>query len=198
MRATRVLAVPGLLLALGLLPAMVTPPGEATAVLAGGCFWGTEAVFEHLKGVHSVVSGFATAPAGMRVPVEAVQIVYDPAKISYRQLLEVFFQVAHDPTSRDKQGPDEGPEYRAAVFYANPVERDAANAYMEELANSKRFRGPIVTELLSLTNFRVAAPFHQDYGFKHPTEPYVVYNDAPKLVQLKKDFPALYQEQRAP
>jgi len=183
---------------MSLLPVPVTPRASATAVLSAGCYWGTEAVFEHLKGVRSVVSGFATAPVGTDVPVESVKIVYDPAVISYHQLLEVFFLVAHDPTSRDHQGPDEGAEYRAAVFYSSPSERDLANAYMEDLAGAKRFAGPIVTELLPLTEFKPAPDDQQDYGFKHPAESYIVINDAPKLVQLKKDFPSLYQDKRAP
>lgn len=183
---------------LGLLPVALTPRATATAVLAGGCYWGTEAVFEHVKGVRSVVSGFATAPVGTDVPVESIRIVYDPAVVSYHQLLEVFFLVAHDPTTRDHQGPDEGAEYRAAVFYANPNERDVANAYMEDLAGAKRFSGPIVTELVPLTEFKPVPESQQDYGFKHPKDEYIVINDAPKLVQLKKDFPSLYQDQRAP
>ena len=183
---------------LGIAVAPAIPHATATAVLAGGCYWGTEAVFEHVKGVRSVVSGFAKAPIGTDVPVESIRVVYDPAVISYHQLLEVFFLVAHDPTSRDHQGPDEGAEYRAAVFYSNPNERDVANAYMEDLATAKRFSGPIVTELLPLTEFRPAPEPQQDYGFKHPAEAYIVINDAPKLVQLKKEFPSLYQDKRAP
>ena len=174
------------------------PRADAAAILAGGCFWGTEAVYEHLKGVRSVTSGFANAPAGTPVAVEAVRIVYDPAIISYWQLLEVFFAVAHDPTSRDRQGPDAGAEYRAVVFYQTDQERDAAGAYLAELVKGKRFAKPIVTEVLSLAKFTVAPSFHQDYGFQHPDEPYIVQNDAPKLVHLKRDFPALYQERRAP
>lgn len=198
MRHSSAISIFGLSFSLALFPAAIVPRGEATAVLAGGCFWGTEAVFEHLKGVHSVMSGFASAPSGTAVPVEAVRIVYDPDTISYRQLLEVFFQVAHDPTTRDRQGPDEGAEYRAAVLYQTPAERDAATGYVAELVKGKKYSALIVTEVLSLSKFSLAESFHQDYGFKHPTEPYVVYNDAPKLVRLKKEFPALYQEQRAP
>ena len=198
MRHSRPLALASLTIGLALLPAAAAPRAEATAFLAGGCFWGTEAVFEHLKGVQSVVSGFATAPSGTDGPVESVKIVYDPAMISYRKLLEVFFLVAHDPTSRDVQGPDAGPEYRGAVFFQGQDDRDAATAYIAELTREQRFKRPIVTTVLPLEKFSTAPAFHQDYGFKHPTEPYIVYNDAPKLVHLKKDFPTLYQEQRAP
>jgi peptide-methionine (S)-S-oxide reductase len=175
----------------------------ATAVLAGGCFWGTEAVFEHLRGVVSVTSGFAR-PAGSGgdlakwVPVEAVQVVYDPSRITYRQLLEVFFTVAHDPTSRDRQGPDEGAEYRAVAFYQTPAEHEAINAYVVELKNAKRFARPIVTEVRSFGKFTAAPELHQDYGRKHPDDGYIVQNDAPKLVSLKQSFPALYVAQAAP
>ena len=168
----------------------------AEAVLAGGCFWGVEAVFEHVRGVKSVTSGFAQF--GDAVPVEAVRIVYDPSQVEYRRLLEVFFAVAHDPTSRDRQGPDVGPEYRAAVLYQSAAEREAAKAFMAELNRSGRFTQPIVTELRKLSAFTIAAAFHQDYGVRHPDDPYIVRNDAPKLVLLKQRFPTLYQELRAP
>jgi peptide-methionine (S)-S-oxide reductase len=168
----------------------------AEAVLAGGCFWGVEAVFEHVRGVQSVTSGFARY--GDPVAVEAVRIVYDPSVVEYRQLLEVFFAVAHDPASRDRQGPDIGPEYRAAVLYQSPAERETARSLMAELAKAGRFTRPIVTELRQLSAFTVAAPLHQDYGFKHPDDAYIVRNDAPKLVHLKESFPALYQERRSP
>lgn len=168
----------------------------AEAVLAGGCFWGVEAVFEHVKGVRSATSGFARY--GDPFAVEAVRIVYDPQQVQFRQLLEVFFAVAHDPTSRDRQGPDIGQEYRAAVLYQTPAEREAAKSFMRELATAGRFPRPIVTELRQLSAFAVAAPFHQDYGARHPDDPYIVRNDAPKLARLKTRFPALYQELRSP
>ena len=182
------------------------PPGGAVlaeAVLAGGCFWGVEAVFEHVRGVHSVTSGFARyedlqPAAKVSVPVEAVRIVYDPSRITYRQLLEVFFTVAHDPTSRDRQGPDEGPEYRAVVLYQAAPEGMAADAFKAELARSGRFVGPIVTEVRPLGAFTVADASHQDYGARHPTDAYVVRNDAPKLVRLQESYPALYQTRRTP
>ena len=171
---------------------------EATAVLAGGCFWGVEAVFEHVRGVQSVTSGFAQySGASSPVPVEAVRIVYDPARVTYTQLLEVFFLVAHDPTSRDRQGPDAGPEYRAVVLYQGPAEREAAKEYMSELTRTGRFPRPIVTEVLALSGFRVAEAAHQDFAARHPTDPYIVQNDAPKLLRLQQLFPSLYEKPRA-
>lgn len=173
----------------------------ATIVLAGGCFWGTEAVFEHLRGVRSVTSGFARyweVPSEDQVPVEAVRVVYDPSQISYQQLLEVFFTVAHDPTSRDRQGPDAGPEYRAMVFYEAGREREMAEAFVTQLTRAKRFARPIVTEVRPLTGFEIAPPYHQDYAARHPTDRYIVHNDLPKLVHLQKAFPGLYTDHRAP
>jgi peptide-methionine (S)-S-oxide reductase len=174
---------------------------NATIVLAGGCFWGTEAVFEHLRGVQSVTSVFARywkLPSTDQVPIEAVRVVYDPAQITYHQLLEVFFSIAHDPTSRDRQGPDVGPEYRAVVFYEAGRERAMAEAYVTELVRVQRFARPIVTEVRALTGFEIAPTFHQDYAAKHPADPYILHNDAPKLVHLKKAFPELYADHRAP
>jgi peptide-methionine (S)-S-oxide reductase len=180
-----------------------TPGHESTAVLAGGCFWGVEYVFEHVRGVHSVVSGFARdpatgTPAGLPQAVEAVQIVYDADVVSYKQLLEVFFAVAHDPTSRDRQGPDAGPEYRAVVFAQSSSDAMAALEYVGMLNASKKLSGPVVTEIRSLEEFTAAGAFHQDYSVRHLTDGYVVTNDIPKLARLKKEFPALYTDQRAP
>lgn len=170
---------------------------EATAVLAGGCFWGVEAVFEHVRGVRSVTSGYARYPdATSPARIEAVRIVYDPSRLSYRQLLEIFFLVAHDPTSRDRQGPDAGPEYRAVVLHTTPAERQAAEAYIAELAAARRFGGAIVTEVQALAAFSVAEPFHQDYAERHPEAAYVVQNDLPKLARLRALFPALYEVRR--
>lgn len=182
--------------------AVQTQPQPATLVLAGGCFWGVEAVFEHVRGVHSVTSGYASYGLPNEdhspVPIEAVRITYDPRVITHRQLLEVFFTIAHDPTSRDRQGPDAGPEYRAVVFHASDEEQRASEAYRDELTRQRRFARPIVTEVRRLADFQIAEPFHQDYASRHPNEPYIVHNDAPKLVRLKQQFPALHQEQRAP
>jgi peptide-methionine (S)-S-oxide reductase len=178
------------------------PPGRApsvSVVLAGGCFWGVEAVFEHLRGVESVTSGYARdARSTLPTEVEAVRVVYDPARISLGQLLNVFFVVAHDPTQRDRQGPDRGPEYRGVVFYGNPDERQAAANFMTRLEAGRHFPGPIVTELLDLGQFRVAEPFHQNYAARHPRDPYIVRNDLPKLERLKQAFSSLFQESRAP
>jgi peptide-methionine (S)-S-oxide reductase len=172
---------------------------RAEAVFAGGCFWGVESVFEHVKGVTSVTSIYArytSSPA--HEAVEAVRIEYSPAHVSYRQLLEVLFLVAHDPTSRDRQGPDAGPEYRAAVLYQTPVERNLADAYIAELTAAHRFARPMVTEVRALAGFTVAEPDHQNYASRHPKDPYIVQNDAPKLVRLQQIFQPLYQAERAP
>ncbi len=165
-----------------------TRPAEANAVFAGGCFWGVEAVFEHLRGVREVVSGYAGEGR-----VEAVRVSYDPGVISYRQLVEVFFGVAHDPTLRDRQGPDVGPEYRAIAYYATPEEHATLREYVDELRRSGVYRRPIVTELQPLGSFQIAEPFHQDYAARHPDDPYIVTNDHPKLERLRREFPALYR-----
>jgi peptide-methionine (S)-S-oxide reductase len=168
--------------------AVVTPKTvEETAVFAGGCFWGVESVFEHVRGVTSVVSGYAAGH------VESVQVRFDPAVISYRQLLEVFFLVAHDPTTRDRQGPDVGPEYRAIVFYRNAAQRQAASGYLQELAAARVFPGRIVTEIQAFQTFELGEAFHQDYAARHPDQPYIVFNDAPKLEHLRSRFPALFR-----
>ncbi len=176
-------------------------PGKVeTAVLAGGCFWGVEGVFEHVKGVRNVVSGFAGgAPRGLdrtgsaRGHVEAVRISFDPAQISYAQLLEIFFNVAHDPTQVDRQGPDVGPRYRSAIFPQDGAQRQAAQRHIAQLRASGRFARPIATRLESGA-FKVAGPEHQDYVRKHPTARYVVVNDLPKLAKLKRSYPILWRE----
>lgn len=162
------------------------PSPEGRAVFAGGCFWGVEWVFEHVTGVRSVTAGYG--PGG----VESVDIRYDPNKVSYRQLLEVFFLVAHDPTSRDRQGPDAGPEYRAIVFATDSLERREAESYIAELTAQRRFARPMVTELQPFREFRIAEDFHQDFASKHPQDPYIVTNDVPKMEKLKRLFPSLY------
>lgn len=195
-----------LMLAAGVVPdrpvlssAQTTRGSDATIVLAGGCFWGVEAVFEHVRGVRSATSGYAryaNPPSSVRI--EAVRIIYDPSQVTRRQLLEVFFLVAHDPTTRDRQGPDSGPEYRAVVFFQSPAERETAEAYVAELTRDRRFGRPIVTEVRALAGFGVAEDVHQDYGSRHPNDPYVVRNDAPKLAALQQRFPQFYQKERAP
>jgi len=173
----------------------------ATAVLAGGCFWGMEDVFESLKGVTNVVAGFAggsaataqyeTVSTGTTGHAESVQITYDPSQISYDQLLAVYFTVAHDPTELNRQGPDEGTQYRSAIFYANAAQQRAALSYIRKLTAAKTFSAPIVTQVVALHGFYAAEAYHQHYARLHPDDPYIVYNDAPKVVQLKKLFPNL-------
>jgi peptide-methionine (S)-S-oxide reductase len=176
----------------------------ATAVFAGGCFWGVEAVFEHVEGVTDVVSGYAGGDAataqytsvggGRTGHAESVRVSYDPAKVSYEQLLHVFFTVAHDPTQLNRQGPDVGPQYRSVVFYADDAQRRAAAAYIAELTRAKAFDRPIVTQLVPLKGFYEAEAYHQDFAAKHPDNRYIVVNDAPKVAQLRKRFPDLYRE----
>jgi len=178
--------------------------GEQIAVLAGGCFWGVEAVFEHVKGVSDVKSGYSggsTATAqyekvgtGETGHAESVKITYDPAKISYGQLLKVFFSVAHDPTELNRQGPDTGTQYRSAIFYANDEQKRIAQAYIDQLNQAKVFARPIVTEVSELKSFNEAEAYHQNYLVNHPDEPYIVINDMPKVENLKKQLPALYKK----
>jgi peptide-methionine (S)-S-oxide reductase len=173
-----------------------------TAVFAGGCFWGIEAVFEHVKGVTQAVSGYSGGTAetadyqkvssGRTAHAEVVQVTYDPSKVSYGQLLKVFFSVAHDPTQLNRQGPDTGPQYRSAIFTVDAAQQRAAQAYIAQLQAAKSFPRPIVTEVVALKAFYVAEPYHQDYVVHHPDQPYIIYNDLPKVAALKKQFPQLY------
>ncbi len=175
--------------------------GMQTAVLAGGCFWGVEAVFERLNGVNNVVSGFAggskttahyeIVSMGITGHAESVEITYDPSKISYGQLLKVFFAVAHDPTELNYQGPDEGTQYRSSIFYATPEQKTVAEAYIKQLTDAKVFRGKIVTTVVPLQGFYPAEAYHQHFLDRNPTYPYIVINDMPKLEHLKKEFPEL-------
>jgi peptide-methionine (S)-S-oxide reductase len=184
-------------------PAGVTASSD-TAVFAGGCFWGVEAVFEHLKGVSSATSGYAGGSAaspsyeqvssGTTGHAEAVLVVYNPAEISYDQLLQVFFTVAHDPTQLNRQGPDVGTQYRSAVFYRNAAQQQAAERYIGKISEARLYRGAVVTQVAPLGAFHPAEPYHQDYLVRHPTQPYIVINDAPKLEHLRRQFPALYRE----
>jgi peptide-methionine (S)-S-oxide reductase len=184
-------------------PVGVTATSD-TAVFAGGCFWGVEAVFEHLKGVTSATSGYAggSAPSpsyeevssGATGHAEAVLVVYDPAQISYDQLLQVFFTVAHDPTQLNRQGPDVGTQYRSAVFYRNDAQRQATKRYITKVREAKLYRDPVVTEVGRLEAFHPAEAYHQDYLVRHPNQPYIVINDMPKLEHLRRQFPALYRE----
>lgn len=188
---------------LALMACQSSSPGtKAQAVFAGGCFWGVEAVFEHLQGVESAVSGFAIPePDTMaNLPslrhsgyVEAVRVNYDPARISYDQLLEVFFLVAHDPTQLDRQGPDRGPQYRSIVFPEAPAQRRRVQEYLDQLRSRGVFSSDIVTELAHLRGFRVAPPEHQDYVKRNPNAAYVRNHDLPKLKELERRYPALYR-----
>ena len=175
---------------------------ENTIVLAGGCFWGVQAVFQHVKGVKTAWSGYAggtaatadyeTVSSGRTGHAESVQITYDTSQITYGQLLQIFFSVAHNPTELNRQGPDEGTQYRSAVFFANEDQRRIAQAYVDQLNTAKAFKHKVVTEISSLKAFYKAEAYHQDYVKHHPDNPYVMYNDLPKLSSLKKEFPEFY------
>jgi len=176
--------------------------GPQTAVFAGGCFWGVEAVFRHVKGVTAAVSGYAGGmivnPTYQQVGMgrsghaEAVEVTYDPARVSYGDLLAVFFSVAHDPTQLNRQGPDYGTQYRSAIFYVNDDQKRVAEAYVAQLDKAKAFPAPIVTQIAKLPAFWPAEDYHQNYLALHPTQPYIVFNDLPKLAALQKEWPTLY------
>lgn len=176
---------------------------EQVAVFAGGCFWGIEAVFEHTKGVKRVESGYAGGSAstaqyelvgtGRTGHAEAVRIVYDPAQVSYGQLLKVFFSVAHDPTQLNRQGPDSGTQYRSGIFTTSELQKKIATAYIAQLDVAKRYAQPIVTRVEPLKAFYPAEDYHQDYARLNPNQPYIVINDAPKVVALQRLLPELYR-----
>ena len=176
--------------------------GTATATFAGGCFWGVEAVFEHVKGVTNAVSGYAggrtkspsyeQVSSGLTGHAESVSVTYDPSKVTYGQLLKVFFAVAHDPTQLNRQGPDTGTQYRSAIFYSTVEQQRVAQAYIAQLEAAKVFRRKIVTEISPLAAFYPAEAYHHDYLAHNPTQPYIVINDLPKLDALKQELPALY------
>lgn len=182
--------------------ALAPQKGEQTAVVAGGCFWGIQAVFQHVKGVISATSGYSGGEAGTahyeRVSdgdtghAESVQITYDPSQVTYGQLLRVFFDVAHDPTELNRQGPDEGTQYRSAIFYSNAEQKKIAEAYIAQLNAAKVYRSPIVTQVAPLKAFYPAEEHHQNYARRHPDSPYIAYNDAPKVDDLKDRLPGLY------
>ena len=177
-------------------------PGHQTAVVAGGCFWGVQAVFQHVKGVITATSGYSGGTAktadyeivstGRTGHAESVQIVYDPSEITYGQLLRIFFSVAHDPTLLNRQGPDEGTQYRSAIFFANEEQKRIAEAYIAQLDQAKVFSRPIVTAVVPLEGFYPAEAYHQNYAALHPNQPYIVFNDAPKVEHLRRVFPDLY------
>ena len=178
---------------------------QQTIVFAGGCFWGVQSVFEHTKGVVSAVSGYAggwadkptyeQVSSGRTGHAESVKVTFDPAQISLDQLLRIFFTVAHDPTQLNRQGPDVGTQYRSVVFYRDAEQKRVAQAYMEQLGRSGYFSKPIVTQLVPLRSFTPAEDYHQDYARKHPYQPYIVVNDAPKVERLRKELPQLYREE---
>jgi len=183
-------------------PANAAAPRTETAVLAGGCFWGMEAVFEHVKGVTNVVSGYAGGSARdanydkvsseSTGHAEAVKITYDPAQISYAQLLQIYFTVAHDPTQVNRQDPDSGPSYRSAIFPQSPQQAAFSRAFIARLNSAHLFKAPIATKIES-GGFYPAEAYHQDFARKNPTYPYIVINDRPKVAALKKKFPAVYR-----
>jgi peptide-methionine (S)-S-oxide reductase len=176
--------------------------GTETVVLAGGCFWGIQAVYEHVKGVTGVTAGYSggsattaqyeTVSSGMTGHAESVQIRYDPSQISYGQILRVFFSVAHNPTELNRQGPDDGTQYRSSIFYANDDQKRIAQAYIAQLNQAKVFSRPIVTEVVALKAFYPAEAYHQDYAVHHPDEPYIRINDLPKVEHLRQELPELY------
>jgi peptide-methionine (S)-S-oxide reductase len=182
--------------------ALAQSKGQETAVFSGGCFWGIQAVFQHVKGVTSAVSGYTGGQAstahyelvsnGNTGHAESVRITYDPSQITYGQLLRVFFSVAHDPTEVDRQGPDEGTQYRSMISYANAEHKRIAQAYIEQLNRAKVFPRPIATQVVELKGFYPAEAYHQDYATRHPNDPYIMFNDAPKVAHLEKQFPELY------
>ena len=180
-------------------------PAKETMVVAGGCFWGVQAVYAQVRGVLSATSGYAggdgpadyeTVSTGRTGHAESVKVVYDPSRISYGQLLKIFFSVAHDPTQLNQQGPDVGTQYRSAIFYDGPMQEKVAKAYIDQLGAAKIFRRRIVTEVAPLRKFYEAEAYHQNYFFEHPMQPYIVINDKPKVQALKEQFPNLFVAHR--
>lgn len=178
--------------------------GQQKAVLAGGCFWGLASVYQHVKGVTAVVAGYAGGEAGTATyeevstgstgHAESVEITYDPSKVTYGQLLKVFFSVAHDPTEVNRQGPDDGTQYRSVIFYTTPDQKRVAEAYIAQLAKAAVFTQPIATQVVSLPAFYAAEAYHQNYAELHPDNPYIYINDRPKVENLRAEWPALYRD----
>lgn len=190
--------------------AMVRPnaaPKTETVVFAGGCFWGIQSVFQHVKGVVSATSGYAggtkehpdyeEVSSGSTGHAESVRVVFDPAQVSFADLMRVFFSVAHDPTQLNRQGPDVGTQYRSAIFYMTDEQRDMAEAYIAQLNGSHLYSKPIVTQVQKLKAFYRAEEYHQNYAELHPDQPYIAINDAPKVVNLKKSFPQFFTDKLA-
>jgi peptide-methionine (S)-S-oxide reductase len=191
----------------------VTPPSfdaqltsgatEDTAVFAGGCFWGVEAVYDHVKGVKRAISGYAggdvASPSYEQVSTgdtghaESVEVIYDPSQVSYGKLLQIFFSVVHDPTQLNRQGPDHGTQYRSAIFYNNAQQQQVAESYIKQLTAAKTFSRPIVTQVAKLRGFYPAEAYHQNYLAQHPNQLYIVINDQPKVAALKKQFSDSYR-----
>jgi peptide-methionine (S)-S-oxide reductase len=176
--------------------------GSSKAVLAGGCFWGVQAVFQHVKGVTHVTSGYSGGSSvtaqyelvgtGTTGHAESVEITYDPAVISYGKLLKVYFEIAHNPTELNRQGPDEGTQYRSSIFFSDPEQQKIASAYIAQLDAAKLFGKPIVTQVAPLKAFYAAEGYHQDFATRHPDHPYIAYWDLPKVANLQKEMPDLY------
>jgi peptide-methionine (S)-S-oxide reductase len=181
------------------------PGPMQTAVIAAGCFWGVQGVFEHVRGVQRAVSGYSggsertaeyeTVSGGMTGHAESVKITFDPAQISYGQILQIAFSVVHDPTELNRQGPDVGTQYRSAIFYADPEQQHIAESYIAQLNQAHAFSRPIVTQVAPLAGFYPAEGYHQDYLVNHPYAPYIAFNDLPKVNDFKREFPSLYTAQ---
>jgi peptide-methionine (S)-S-oxide reductase len=179
-------------------------PGSQTVVLAGGCFWGVQAVFQHVKGVSQAVSGYAggskataiyeVVSSGETGHAESVQVTFDPRQVSFGRILQIYFSVAHDPTQLNRQGPDSGTQYRSAIFYQDESQKKIAEAYIAQLNQAGVFRRPIVTQVNQLAGFYPAEAYHQDYATLHPTSPYIAFNDLPKVENLRHVFADLYRE----
>jgi peptide-methionine (S)-S-oxide reductase len=175
-----------------------------TVVLAGGCFWGVQGVFQHTKGVTRAVSGYSggsreaavyeTVSGGRTGHAESVEITFDPRQISYGKILQIYFSVAHDPTQLNRQGPDTGTQYRSAVFYTNPDQQRVTETYVDQLNKAGVFKRPIVTQIVPLAAFYPAEAYHQDYLTLHPNQPYIAYNDLPKIENLKRLFADIYRD----
>jgi len=191
-------------------PTTVSASGSGslqTAVLAGGCFWGTQGVFEHVKGVRQVLAGYAggekstaeygTVSTGTTGHAESIQITFDPAVVSYADILQIFFSVAHDPTELNRQGPDTGTQYRSEIFFADQTQQKTALAYIAQLDQAHVFGHPIVTRVDPLKGFYPAEGYHQDFLVRNPRYPYIVYNDLPKIANLKRELPQFYVDQPA-
>lgn len=181
---------------------MAKTSSQQTAVVAGGCFWGIQAVFQHVRGVVSATSGYSGGSSltaqyqivstGATGHAESVKIVFDPSQVTYGELLRVFFSVAHDPTELNRQGPDEGTQYRSSIFYSSDEQKHISEAYIAQLDQAKVFSRPIVTQVVPLKAFYQAEGYHQNYATNHPDDLYILYNDAPKVAHLRQQFPDLY------